>query len=154
MDKRRFEIRRSDTHPGGVRISSQHVCLYEVPQAQWSGGGQTTLVDVEGRCAAVLSQPPLGPDVVLINRPGHRPVSVRRAFAPHGTGQWSVDAGDSLPMSVWGDMLAVRAVLQQGDRVVADVTAEGGREYVVTCVRDVDPVLVLSIVFAVDHLGH
>ena len=154
MEARKFEIRRVSHRPGWVDVLTGDVRVFAMHQGGWAREGPVTLFDADGGCAAWLSEPPGAPGEVVVTRPGQVRHSVRRAMAPRGTGHWNVHRGDGLAMSVFGDMLAAQAVIQQDARVVAEVTAEGLGEYSVVCHWRVDPPLVLAVVLAIDHLGH
>lgn len=133
-------------------VSTHDVVVYELLPASWSAGGTATLVDADGRCAAVLSELASRPPAIVIDRPGRHGACVRPAMSPAGAGRWGVYVAGSLAMTMLGDMRADRAILQRDDRVVADVAAHGRREYEVRCGQDTDAALVLSIVLAIDGL--
>jgi hypothetical protein len=138
--------------PDDVRVSTQGVCVFETSRAAGTGAEGAALVDCEGRLAATLVWPTLS-DGVVIERRDQPAVGVRRALAPHGTGHWVVSIGGVHDMSVIGDLLADSAVVIRGERVVAEAFAQGRREYAVSCVADLDPILGVSLVLAIDHLG-
>ncbi len=154
MDEQRFEIRRAAANAGWVEVFTHEVRVFRIQQGRWPGVGPVTLLDADGGCSAWLSQTPRHHGVVVVDRPGRRRLSVRRAMAPRGTGHWSVHDDDRLTMAVYGDMLAAHAVVLQDAHVVADVGANGLGEYSVTCRWGVDPPLVLGVVLAIDHLGY
>jgi len=154
VDVQRFEIRRAAGNSEWVDVLTHHVRVFRMQQGRWPRAGQVTLFDADGGCSAWLTQPPRTTGVVVVDRAGHRRHTVRRAMAPHGTGHWNVYRDDSLAMAVFGDMLAAHAIISEDGRVVADVAADGLGEYSVTCRWGVDPPLVLSVVLAIDHLGH
>ena len=148
---RQYEMRRTDGVDADLQVFTRGVHVYSAGAARWLGGGGTTLTDAEGCCVAVLRQP-LGLAAVIIRRLGWPTVGVRADLAPHGASTWTVALEDAPYMRLWGD-LAVRAALQRGSRVVAESRAEGLREYVVSCSDGVDPVLVISVLLAADHLS-
>lgn len=154
MDVKTFEIRMATHRLGWVDVLTSGVRVFSMHQGGWPREGPVTLLDCDGGRAAWLSEPPGMPGEVVVTRPGQARYAVRRAMAPRGTGHWSVHRGDVLAMSVFGDLLAAHAIVEQDARVVADVTAQGLGEYTVVCRWRVDPPLVLAIVLAIDHLGH
>lgn len=153
MTRRRFEIRRSPTRPGDVRVVTKDVCVFETSRVGEAGAEGAALVDHEGCLAATLLWQ-ASSQVVVIERRDQPPVRVRKALAPRGTGRWVVSvAGVHEDMSVIGDLLADSAVVVRGERVVGEAFALGRREYVVSLAADTDPILAVSLVLAVDHLG-
>lgn len=148
---RQYEIRMTDGVDGDLRVFTRGVHVYSAGPARWLGGEGATLTDAEGCCVAVLRQP-LGLAGIYIRRPGWPTVSVRADVAPQGSPTWTVALDDTPYMRLWGDP-SVRAALQRGPRVVAESRAEGLHEYVVTCTDGVDPVLVISVLLAADHMS-
>lgn len=148
---RQYEMRRTDGIDADLWVFTRGVHVYSAGPARWLAGGGATLTDAEGCCVAVLRQP-LGLASILIRRAGWPTLSVRADLAPHGSATWTVALDDAPYMRLWGD-LAVRAALQRGPRVVAESRAEGRHEYTVTCAEGVDPVLVISVLLAADHLS-
>jgi hypothetical protein len=137
-------------HPDDVRVVTQGVCVFETSRASGPGDEGAALVDREGRLAATLLWP-ASSKVVVIERGDQPPVGVRGALAPHGTGRWVVSGDGVHDMFVIGE-LADSALVVRGERVVAEAFALGRREYEVTFAADADPILVVSLVLAVDRL--
>jgi hypothetical protein len=139
--------------PGDIRVVTGDVCVFKTSRVGGAGAEGTALVDSEGCLAATLLWHASSSNVVIIERRNQPPVRVREALTPHGTGRWVASVGGVHDMSMIGDLLADSAVVIRGERVIAEAFALGRREYVVTLASDTDPVLAVSLVLAVDHLG-
>jgi hypothetical protein len=112
--------------------------------------GTLDVVDVDQHPAASVRWPDPGSSDATITRPGC-PAAVVRCSYPEGSAHrwwiWSADVGE---MTLYGDIVADKAVLQRGTTIAAEVSPLGMQEYdVIVTDTAVDHLLVLCVVLAV-----